>query len=251
MKILATAFFFITLYTYPMDMVTRPKCFINELPLEVQNKIIKNVFDLMITEDEYVKASFDQKKLEKHHLRIPMTLGITYAQEFHQLQKICQKEIGGKKFLPQELFILPCNERDIFIRMAERANRSGIRLEFEGNISRNDLKTLMAIEDKNIKKGLELKVSRGGEVYYIAIGGMIMLCGSVIAASLLKFDETNFVHIWIGRIIMYSFLSSFPLVLIALFLKTEYMYDEHCVYDDHGKLRNHYRFQEGRCINYR
>src|SRR5260221_4168738 len=146
---------FLAPYAYAMDLeVQKKENPFNMLPLELRGRIIKDVFNLIIYEDKKVKTCIDQKKLGKYALRMPIWLGIECIQEFRELQKICQKRIGNKTFLPHQLFCLDRKYREIFIRMA---NRSGVRQEFEGNLDEADFKGIMAMEDKDIKKDLSLR----------------------------------------------------------------------------------------------
>ena len=212
----------------------------NMLPLELHGRIIKTVLNLIIHEDNRSRKATDQKKLKKHHLHMPIALGIQFTQEFSQLQKICQKEIGRKKFLAQELFILPREQKDVFVRMA---NRSNFRTDFEGNIDNADLMTLIAIEDENIKKGLDLHVAKGGKCYYVGMITMIMLCSPFLIMPI--FDPTNYLHTWIATLAGCSFLGSIPLACMCAFVKDMYMCDDYYFYNDDGQLV-HYSSRKGK-----
>ena len=122
-----TVFIFFAFYSHAMDLptlslVSSALCddceepivlrrsqenYIDELPLELQGKIIKDFFNLIISEDKKSKKCTDQRQLEEHTLHVPVFLGVKCAQEFYQLQKMCQHKIGNKRFLAQELFALP------------------------------------------------------------------------------------------------------------------------------------------------
>ncbi len=164
-----------------LEMVTiKPKRF-EKIPLELQMhnwpadvlaKIADNIIDLTIHEYEKTKECIDQKKYQKYNLN-KLLLGIECAQEFHQLQKMCQHKIGNKKFLAQELFSLPREQQEIIIRMA---NRSMIKSFAGGNVGINDFNKLMAIENKNLRKGLKLDTLIHEEIpIYVILGGFSMI----------------------------------------------------------------------------
>ena len=120
-------------------------------------------------------------------------MGIKLLQEFHQLQKMCQSEIGDKKFLAQELLILPCHEREVFIRMA---NRSRIRSFIASNIEGNDFKKLVIMKNENIKKGLRLKTGRRDEMLlYFIIGSTAMMLQWFPMVMIFSFSKANFVKV--------------------------------------------------------
>jgi hypothetical protein len=119
----------------------------DQLPLVVQGAIIKNVFNLVAQ-----KKRINQKNLEEYVLEIPLALGCKFIGEFVQMQKICEEPICGKFFLPHELFCLPRNEKDVFIRMAYRPWIQG------GNSDNADYKIIKKMSRLDLKKGLCLKV---------------------------------------------------------------------------------------------
>ncbi len=230
LRYISTLFLFTVTCSYAMDltMVTikpkrrfdsqiyQQKNYIDKLPLELQGKIIKDVFNLIIFEDDKSKKHTDQHQLEEYVLHIPLILGIKCAQGFYQLQKMCQDEIGSKRFLAQELFVLPRKHQDIFIRMA---NPSKIRSFIGINIGRDDFMELMAIENKSIKKGLQLHTVIKGEMLVYCIFGtltMMLLCPPMMMI-LPEFSKANFVERVAIRISKWSFLSSWPLLLICGF----------------------------------
>ena len=213
----------------------------NMLPLELRGRIIKDVFNLIIHEDKKVKSCIDQEKLEKYVLRVPTWLGIQCIQEFRQLQEICQNKIGDKTMLPHQLFVLDRKYRDIFIRMANRSWLS----ELEGNIDRDDLKKLMAIEDKDIKKGLVLKVSRGEIYKYIYLLGAIGVVAGifVIYAAFPSYDQWSCVHKLIGNVITCCVLGAIPSVFLLVCFESLYVYRDYCHYDSFGQLQGYSRFR--------
>jgi hypothetical protein len=198
------------------------KSYMGNLPLELQGTIVKNVFNLVIHEDEKLKKCFDQKKLREYVLNVPMLLGIKCTQEFHRLQTMCRNEIGGKRFLAHEFFCLRREHRDIFIRMA---NRSGIKKFIEGNVDVDDFRTIKVMENEDIKKGLELMtVSKGKMLYYCILGGLAMMLQLLPMTLILpEMSEANFMERVAIHVSMGSFVSSFPVLLISGF------------FYDHGK----------------
>jgi len=129
------------------------KCYFDKLPLEVRGKIARTLFNVVIDQDAQVKKNIDQKKLKKYPLTMPTLSAICFAHDFCEMKKVCQSEIGGKKFLASALIVLPKQQRDAFARMA---NDSGLIF---GNIRVDDYKIIEAMENKNIKNGLCLQVS--------------------------------------------------------------------------------------------
>lgn len=127
--------------------------YIDKLPLELQGKIIKDFFNLIISEDKKSQKCTDQKQLEEHTLHVSVFLGVKCAQEFYQLQKMCQHKIGRKRFLAQELFVLLREQRDVFIRISDHS------LFYEGDICADDYKIITEMASENIKKGLVLRVN--------------------------------------------------------------------------------------------
>lgn len=194
--------------------ITQKKNYIDELPLELQGKIIKDVFNLVIHEDDKSKKRIDQEKLSEYVLHIPLILGIKCAQEFCQFQKMCQDEIGGKSFLAQELYCLPREPRDIFVRMA---NRSKIKLFIEGNIDDDDFENLVAMKNEDIKKGLKLATVRKGKKLLYCIYGAICMSFQwfPMVMMLPEYDKQNSVERVAMRISMFSFAISLPLLLIC------------------------------------
>lgn len=192
---------------------------ISNLPVELQSKVFKNIIYLTIHEYEKTKKCIDAIELNKYNLN-KLLLGIECAQEFHQLQKMCQREIGDKKFLAQELLILPCHEREVFIRMA---NRSKIRSFIASNIGGNDFKKLVIMKNENIKKGLRLKTrtTRNEMLLYFIIGSTAMMLQWF--PMVMIFSKANFVM----EVSTYFFLSSYPLLIIcALFFKHDKGFEE-------------------------
>jgi hypothetical protein len=210
----------------------------NMLPLELRGRIIKDVFNLIIHEDKRVKPCVDQKKLEEHTLKVPMFLGLQCIQEFRELQKICQNKIGNKTMRPDLLFVMDRKYRDIFIRMA---NRSGFRSEFEGNVSRDDFKAIMAMENNDIKKGLKLRASIGGRAYYGAMVGMVMLFQFFVLMPFFpnKRSESTWVHDVMSKISLGCALISPLIIFISAFVKAQHAYHEDCYYDNRGDLQHY------------
>jgi hypothetical protein len=182
-----------------LEMVTiKPKRF-EKIPFELQiynwpsdilAKIADNIIDLTIHEYEKTKECIDQKKYQKYSLN-KLLLGIECAQEFHQLQKICQHEIGDKKFLVQELLILPRHEREVFMRMA---SRSMVKSLAGSNIGIDDFNKIKAIENENLKKGLKLKMLIHGEMplYGLLVGyAMILQWVPMVIIVPTKFSEAS------------------------------------------------------------
>jgi hypothetical protein len=127
--------------------------YIDELPLELHGKIVKNIFDLVVHKDEGCKKYIDQEKLKKYIQNIPLFLGIKVAHEFSQFQEICQYKIGFKKFNARQLFVLPCQQRDLFMRIANRS-------VFEEGDMYVDDKKIIDNMPSDIKKGLCLTINR-------------------------------------------------------------------------------------------
>jgi len=125
----------------------------DSLPIELHSKIIKNIFNCVIYQHEALKKDIDQKILEAYILKIPIELGVKFVNEFDYLQTLCQSKIGDKQFSARELFILPQEERAVFIRMRNRS------MFLKGNISKHDYKILKMMENKDVLKGLQLKVN--------------------------------------------------------------------------------------------
>lgn len=127
-------------------------CF-DMLPLELHGKIIKTIFNLVLDKNQESKKHSNQKIVQDFGLGIPILLGVKFCNEFYQMQKICAEEIGGKKFLAQELFVLPRQEKEVFIRMAHYP------ILASGNIRSDDYAIIKKMSQENIKKGLKLKVN--------------------------------------------------------------------------------------------
>jgi len=125
----------------------------DSLPIELHSKIIKNIFKCVICQHEASKKDIDQKTLEAYILTIPIELGVKFVNEFDYLQTLCQSRIGDKQFLARQLFILPQKERAVFIRMRNRS------MLLKGNVSEHDYKTLKMMENKDVLKGLKLRVN--------------------------------------------------------------------------------------------
>jgi hypothetical protein len=122
---------------------------VDKLPLEVQGIIAKNILNIVGCE---LRQNFDQKRLDCYIARTPLFLVNKFVSEFVQMQKMCVVPICGKIFLPHLLFCLPKNERDVFIRIANRPWMQG------GNIDNADYKIIKKIPQLDLKKGLCLKV---------------------------------------------------------------------------------------------
>lgn len=122
--------------------------YLDQLPLDVQGKIIKNVFELLIHENN----CFEKEKLKKFVLHVPILLGLQFSDEYLCTQRISQSKICGKNFSAQELFCLPQEQRDVFIRMA---NRPFFR---RGNIDESDYQIIKDMDKKSIQAGLLLEV---------------------------------------------------------------------------------------------
>ena len=179
-------------YAMDLEMVRiKPKKFeklplelhIKNWPMELQQKVAENIIDLTIYEYEKTKECIDQEKWKKYNLN-ELLLAVECAQEFHTLQKMCQHKIGGKKFLAQELFALPRNQRDVFMRMA---NRSCFKMDVEGNVSLADYSIIRTMENEHITRGLVLSVLKGNKIfaYMDRIGPLAVVggfCGLFIPA---------------------------------------------------------------------
>lgn len=161
---------------------------IHNWPLELQGKLIKNVFNLIVFEDDRSKKHIDQKKLKKYVLQVPLLLGAQCAQEFYQLQQLCKNEIGGKKFLAQELFGLSRQKKDILICVA---NRFYLTRCLNGDISLADYKTLMPINNKHVALGLELLIVHHDEVEktkgFVKTRGLIEPADTPMSRKIIKF----------------------------------------------------------------
>jgi len=127
--------------------------YFDTLPLEVQGKIIKTILNLVLDKNQDSKKHSNQKIVQDFGLGIPILLGVKFCNEFYQMQKICAWEIGGKKFLAQELFVLPRQEKEVFIRMAHYPMLAS------GNIRFDDYVIIEKMSQNDIKKGLRLKVN--------------------------------------------------------------------------------------------
>lgn|GEM_PF-3858845 len=131
--------------------------YFDELPLEVQGKIVKNIFNLVIHKDDQSKKYSDHVILERYGLAIPILLGLKFSYEFFQLQRNCKWKIGGKKFVAQELFVLSHEEKAVFERMAKHPFLAS------GNIMPGDYAIIKEMNNEDIKKGLDLRVNYNNE----------------------------------------------------------------------------------------
>ena len=204
-----------------LEMVTvKPKKF-EKIPFELQMhnwpsdvlaKIVDNIIDLTIHEYEKTKECIDQKKYQKYSLN-KLLLGIECAQEFYQLQKMCQYKIGDKEFLAHELFSLPREQQEIIIRMA---NRSMVKSLGGSNIGIDDFNKLKAIENENLKKGLKLKTQIHGEMplYGILVGYAMILQWPLMMIMMPKPGEASYGERVAVYVSMCAFLSSFVLIMI-------------------------------------
>lgn len=227
----------------------------NMLPLELRGRIIKDVFNLIIHEDEQDRLSFDQKKLNEHALRMPIFLGVRCIQEFYDLQKLKNKA-DKKQLSTHQIFTLPCSQRNAFIRMAE--GRNWIMADIEGNVSIDDFKELMAIEDNDIKKGLVLKTSRGEAYRYILFFGLIGMGFGMPLFMFLTFpeyDQWNFVHKLVQKIVLCTWITAIPLLTAFVCFEDSYIYRDSCAYDNSGQLMRYDRFRsrgyEDRTLKYK
>lgn len=118
--------------------------------------------------------------MEKCGLEIPLLLGVKFAHEFLKVQKICAREIGNKKFLAQELFVLPRKEREAFIRMAKHSFFAS------GNIRPDDYEIIKKMSQEDIKKGLNLHVNfMDKDVDYMGnVGYTSFIVGSLVQVCL-------------------------------------------------------------------
>jgi hypothetical protein len=136
----------------PIVLQRSQENYIYELPLELQGKIVKDMFNFVVHEYENSKKCVDQKKLEKYILSIPILLGIKFVDELCQWQRVCWNKIGNKQFVAQQLFVLPRQAKDVFTRLAERSSFD------EYDICANDYKIITEMSNKEITKGLCLRV---------------------------------------------------------------------------------------------
>ncbi len=202
-----TFFLFSIPCVHAMDLeVQKKENLFDELPLELHTKIIKTIFSLIIREDddsdehrEAINKCFnriiprehiDQKKLDQYVLYIPIPLGVALTYKFHQLQEMCQNEIGGKKLGARELFVLPREQQDVFIRMA---SRGFLKRVSEGDLSTDDYKVLEVMKDEGIKKGLKLKLLHGNKTvsYMRPIGILGMYSAFVSLFGAIGFNTKN------------------------------------------------------------
>ena len=197
LRIISYVILFLIPYAHAMDLEMvhiKPKKFeklllaaqVSYLPLELRAKVAENIIDLTIHEYEKTKECIDQEKWKKYNLN-ELLLGIECAQEFHTLQKMCQHKIGGKKFLAQELFALPCNQRDVFMRMA---NRSCFKMEVEGNVALADYNIIRTMENEHITKGLKLAFLRKESNRNLRYGEILSLCGLLTGAISVVLSNT-------------------------------------------------------------
>jgi len=141
------------------------QCYFDQLPLTVQGEIFKNRLAIIMSKDvdsEDAKKKYefiDQIKLKNYVLEVPLLLGVKFFNEFFQIQKMCESEIGGKRFVASELLCLPQKERDVFIRIA---NRSFMQRD---HIDVADYEVISKISQKDITKGLSLEVRPLNKVF--------------------------------------------------------------------------------------
>ncbi len=167
---IAVVFFFFIPSICAMDLeavTTKPKksekfLLVSEmhkvLLCELQRKVFGNIIDITIYEYEKTKECIDHQEIwQKLDVKF-LSLQIGYAQK---LQKICQDRIGGKKFLAHDLFFLPYQQQDVFIKIA---NHGFLEYLSEGDLSDDDYKILETMENENIKKGLTLRLLQGNKI---------------------------------------------------------------------------------------
>lgn len=209
---IAIIFLYFVPCVYAMDLEIvqkRENCF-DKLPLELHGKVIKNIFSLIIREDEQVEICIDQKKLKKYRLQhVQILLGIEYAQQYYLVQKACQNKIGDKTFLAPELFVLPREQRDVFIRIANRGFFVSVS---EGDLSGDDYKILEAMKNENTKKGLTLRLLEGNKItsYTRATGAggiylsFLLVWGSIIFKSKNRYLRYLICGSWLSSISLFG-----------------------------------------------
>jgi len=231
LQYIITSFLFTMSCACAMDlqMVTfkakKKENFFNILPSELRNRITEDVFHFIIDEDEDLKKCFDCRKWEQHVLHVPLLLGMKFIQEFYQLQRMCQREIGFKKFSARQLFVLPREQKDIFIRMAKR---SEVKSFIEGNIDVNDFKTLMAVENEDIKKGLKLLTYHKGKVWLYTLFGLVVAIFQFFPMVLIlpQFGRGNIVEKAIGYASAVSCFSGIFLLPILMYFTDDKVIEE-------------------------
>lgn len=139
-------------YSHAMEMVVKTDGAFEVLPIELRSKIAKNVFNLVAHEGVESKEAIYQERLENCRLQAPILLNIERFHDVHRMQPVCRYKIGGKQFLPWDLLLLPSEQQNVFIRVA---NRSGLSI---GDIDADDYKIIEKVHD-DLKKGLKFNVN--------------------------------------------------------------------------------------------
>jgi hypothetical protein len=189
------------------------KNYFDELPLELHHKIVKNIFDLTLHKDEDCKKHINQEKLEKYVPSMPLFLGTKLAHEFSQFQKICQYKIGFKKFVARQLFVLPCQERDLFMRLGNRS------IFQEGDMYADDKKIIVNMPN-HIKKGLCLTVNHLHPVLDCIknVSGLSAFLGSLSFVATLNIPVKSQYYQKVSQYIMIEFFGSLGTLFFCNFL---------------------------------
>lgn len=172
LKYVALLIFFIV-HVYPME----EKLGIL-MPLEIHGHITKKFFDVVIRDkDNNIEENINFDRLQEYVLRVPFSLGVKFAREFCNLEKLCPLEIAGKKFTALELFCLPQRERDVVLRIKNRS------IFLDGNIGEQDFTILDASQHKKQLKGLKLEVNfvNSNVEYLERIAIITAMIGAVIS----------------------------------------------------------------------
>lgn len=165
------------LYSFFQTRTVIEQTYLHTLPQDIQGKIIKDVFLLSIAKYAY-KKDINQEALEKYLLKkTTVALGLSYINEFFELEKMCQKEIGHKKILAEKLFGLSKKEQDVFVRMA---NRSDL---LDGNINYDDYQILAKMKQQDIIEDMYFEVPPANKtfafLYRMQIVGIKMFVYSI------------------------------------------------------------------------
>ena len=139
-------------YSHAMEMVVKTDGAFEVLPIELRSKIAKDVFNLVAHESVESKEAIYQERLENCRLQAPILLNIERFHDVHRMQPVCRYKIGGKQFLPWDVSLFPSEQKDAFIRVANRPY-----LSF-GDIDADDY-AIIAKAPEDIKKGLKFNVN--------------------------------------------------------------------------------------------
>lgn len=189
-----------------------------KLPIDLCHKLAGDYISIVVHED------IDQEKLKKYISDTHIYLTIRVAKNFEELEKACRHTIGDKKFLRNDLFALPFQYQDVFIRMA---NRSSLKNLIEGNIAVNDYNILITMKDESIKKGLELRILRTSKtisymnfigVMGVGIGVILVWCFPVCVTMT---NTPSFAKVYVSSLLTGVFGGLATSGLARIFIKPE------------------------------